>query len=92
LACGTAEDKKERRRKLGLPEEPTPEELAKEAAAEADKKRRAEEAKQRLPVKPIGGAYCHPLCALDVLQTQSLTALGKVLAYRAFAVHALLVK
>jgi hypothetical protein len=55
LPHGAAEDKRERRRKLGLPEEPTPEELAKEAAAEAEKKRRAEEAKQRMPVKPIGG-------------------------------------
>jgi len=51
-----AEDKRERRRKLGLPEELTPEEIAKEAAEAAEKKRKAEAGKLRLPVKPASAA------------------------------------
>lgn len=50
------EDKKARRRKLGLPEEPTPEELAAEAAKkEAQRKAEEEAAKKRafLAPKPI---------------------------------------
>lgn len=48
-----AEDKRERRRKLGLPEEQTEEELAKEAAEAAQKQKAAEAGKLRLPVKPV---------------------------------------
>ena len=57
-----AEDKRERRRKLGLPEEPSQEELAKEAEAAAEKKRRAEAGKLQLPAKPIGGALRFAVC------------------------------
>jgi hypothetical protein len=50
------EDRKERRRKLGLPEELTEEEKAAEAA-----KRAVQEAKQAsrmgLPVKPVSGEH-----------------------------------
>jgi hypothetical protein len=49
------EDRKERRRKLGLPEELTDEEKAREAD-KARKKAEEEEAKRHVYVKPITGA------------------------------------
>ena len=48
------EDRRERRRQLGLPEELTPEELEQERQREREKAE--EEAKRKLPVKPISKA------------------------------------
>lgn len=50
----TEEDRRERRRKLGLPEELTEEEKEAERKKAADKA--AAEAARKLPAKPIGGA------------------------------------
>ena len=60
-SLGAAEDKRERRRKLGLPEEPTPEELAAKATQEAAAaaKKDAQRLKDILPVKPVSGAFQH---------------------------------
>ncbi len=66
LRAKLEEDRKERRRKLGLPEELTEEEKAREA--EKLKRRAAEEAaKHQVYVKPISGArvWCRSvMCAL----------------------------
>ena len=53
------EDRRERRRKLGLPEELTPEELEAQRAreAEAAAKKEAQRLKDILPVKPVSGAF-----------------------------------
>lgn len=54
------EDKRERRRKLGLPEEPTEEELAKEAAKREEEAKKKEEAKRAFVshVKPVTVSDC----------------------------------
>lgn len=70
LSDPEAEDKRERRRKLGLPEDPNPEELAKEVEAAAEKKRQAEAAKLRLPVKPVGGGV-NPVTTFVVTHLQA---------------------
>lgn len=54
LRAKLEEDRKERRRKLGLPEELTDEEKAREAD-KARKKAEEEEAKRHVYVKPITG-------------------------------------
>ena len=52
------EDRRERRRKLGLPEELTPEEVEAQKAreAEAAAKKEAQRLKDILPIKPVSGA------------------------------------
>jgi len=52
------EDRRERRRKLGLPEELTPEEVEAQRAreAEAAAKKEAQRLKDILPIKPVSGA------------------------------------
>lgn len=74
LSCSAAlrakleEDRKERRRKLGLPEELTEEEKAREAE-KARKKAEEEETKRHVYVKPISGewlitcSFCRALLA-----------------------------
>lgn len=67
---GAAEDKRERRRKLGLPEEQTEEEIAKEAAQAAEKRKTAEAGKLRLPVKPVSGVPS-PSCQYAYVITEA---------------------
>jgi hypothetical protein len=59
LRAKLEEDRKERRRKLGLPEELTEEEKAREAE-KARKKAEEEEGKRHVYVKPISGE--HTIC------------------------------
>ena len=60
------EDRRERRRKLGLPEELTPEEVEAQKAreAEAAAKKEAQRLKDILPIKPVSGARASRLPVL----------------------------
>eukprot|EP00955_Chlamydomonas_euryale_P068799 360235-Chlamydomonas_euryale.AAC.1 len=69
IVCGAPaeEDRRERRRKLGLPEEPTEEEKAREAA-EAEAARKADEerkAKAFVAVRPVSDEGKMPLSSLN---------------------------
>lgn len=66
------EDRRERRRKLGLPEAPTEEEKARAEAAAAEKAKQAQAGKLNLPVKPVSGASVPLLAA----QHQAVAFLG----------------
>lgn len=59
LEC-TDEDRRARRRKLGLPEELTEEEKAQEAAAAAQKAEAAKKKNSFVTVKPVSGSSCLP--------------------------------
>jgi hypothetical protein len=66
LRAKLEEDRKERRRKLGLPEELTEEEKAREAD-KARKKAEEEEAKRHVCVKPISGACGVAVCVYECM-------------------------
>ena len=72
------EDRKERRRKLGLPEELTEEEKAKEAARQEGEKKVAEAKKAAFvaSIKPVTCERCCVLCSLHWVGKREVAEAG----------------
>ena len=68
------EDRRERRRKLGLPEELTEEEKAQEAAAAAQKAEAAKKKGSFVSVKPVSGKAHHAWTPISATPCTNMTS------------------